>query len=115
MKLWIKILFGCAVVTVATGCAIDGGYVPRIPREAQARLLEYKDLPENKVFVFAIDPNGAFAYGYDAGADTIKNAARAATARCNADREANDVLGPPVVYAVNNKVVFKDMIRRNAQ
>jgi hypothetical protein len=114
MKAVAKFLcVGMAVAFIA-GCASDVVYVPKVPQKAQAALLDYYDQPDNKVFVIAIDPNGDYAFGYDYGKATTKEAAQVAAEMCQSNSEAAGVLAKPYVYAINNKVVYEDMIRKSA-
>lgn len=111
MKLFAKIFVVSMVVALIAGCASDTVYVPRTPPQAQAKLLDYFEQPDNKVFVIAIDPGGDFAYGYDYGKPTLKAAAKVAVEKCDAQREAHGIVAKPYVYALNDKVVFEEMIR----
>lgn len=107
--------FFCVGVAVAfiSGCASDVVYVPKIPQQAHAKLLDYYDQPDNKVFVIAIDPSGDYAFGYDYGKSTLKEAAQVAVEQCKANSEAMGVLSKPYIYAINNKVVYEEMIRKS--
>lgn len=115
MKVLAKIFGVVALISVVAGCASDNVYVPRIPPEAQAKLLDYYEQPDNKVFVIAIDPGGDYAYGYDFGKATLKEAAKVAVEKCDASREASAIIARPYIYAINDKVVFKEMIMKDAQ
>lgn len=103
------------MVAFLSGCASDVVYVPKIPPQAQAKLLDYFEQPDNKVFVIAIDPGGDFSYGYDYGKATLKEAAKVAVEKCDAQREAHGIIAKPYIYAINNKVVYEQMIRKAAQ
>ena len=111
MKVLTKIFCVVTLVSVIAGCASDSIYIPKIPPEAQAKLLDYYEQPDNKVFIIAIDPGGDYAYAYDYGKATLKEAAKAAVEKCDASREAQGVVARPYVYALNDKVVYEDMIR----
>lgn len=111
MKGFVKILSVAIVVAFLSGCASDSVYVPKIPPQAQAKLLDYFEQPDNKVFIIAIDPGGDFAYGYDYGKATLKEAAKVAVEKCDASRESSGVVARPYIYALNDKVVYEDMIR----
>ena len=115
MKLFMRFLFVSVVVAMIAGCASDTVYVPKIPPRAQAKLLDYFEQPENKVFVIAVDPSGDFAFGYDHGKPTLKEAAKVATEKCDASREANDIIAKPYIYAINDKVVYEEMIHKANQ
>jgi len=115
MKVFAKILSVSMILALIAGCASDVVYVPRIPPQAQAKLLDYLDEPDNKVFVIAIDPGGDFAYGYDYGKPTLKQAAKVAVEKCDANRESHGVVAKSYIYAINNKVVYEQMIRKDAE
>ncbi len=115
MKVLVRFLFVSAAMAVIAGCASDGVYVPKVPPQAQAKLLDYYKQPNNKVFVLAVDPGGSFAYGYDYGKKTLKEAAKVAAQKCAASCEANGVLAKPYIYALNDKVVYEEMIRKTSQ
>ncbi|MEE9368621.1 MAG: hypothetical protein V3V05_07115 [Pontiella sp.] len=115
MKVLAKILCFSTIVAVITGCATDVAFVPRLPTYAQAKLLDYLEQPDNKVFVVAIDPGGDYAFGYDYGKATLKEAAKTAVEKCDANREANGIIAKSYIYAINNKVVFEEMIFKDAE
>ena len=115
MKVFIKFLFVSMVVVLVAGCASDVAYVPQIPQRAQAKLLDYFDQPDNKVFVIAVDPGGDFAFGYDYGKSTLKEAATMAVEKCDASREAHGIIAKPYIYAINDKVVYEEMIQKAHQ
>jgi hypothetical protein len=108
-----NILCSVTVIAVLTGCASksDNVYIPKIPPAAQAKLLDYYEQPDNKVFIIAVDPGGNFAYAYDYGKSTLKEAAKVATEKCDASREASGIIAKPYIYALNDKVVYEEMIR----
>ena len=115
MKTLIKsIMVGLVVVFIA-GCASDVVYVPQLPMAATKKLLEYEKLPPNKVFVVAIDPSGHYAYGYDSGKATLKEAAKIATMKCDLQREKYGVAGKTYIYAVNDQVVYGEMIKASVE
>jgi hypothetical protein len=113
MKFLLKILPVSVIVAVMAGCASDHAYIPKIPTAAEAKLLDYYEQPENKVFVIAVDPSGNFSYGYDYGKATLKEAAKVATEKCDANREAFGIVAKPYIYAVNNEVVYEEMILKD--
>jgi hypothetical protein len=112
MKVFARFLFVSVIVAMVAGCASDSIYVPQIPPHAQAKLLDYFEQPDNKVFIIAIDPSGDFAFGYDYGKATLKEAAKVAVEKCDASREAHGIVARPYVYALNDRVVFEEMIRK---
>jgi hypothetical protein len=103
------------MVAVFAGCASDVVYVPKIPSHAQAKLLDYFEQPDNKVFVIAIDPGGDYSFGYDYGKATLKEAAKVAVEKCDANRESHGIVAKSYIYAINNKVVYEEMIRKDAE
>ena len=115
MKGFTRFLFVSVVVTMVAGCASDIVYIPKIPSHAQAKLLDYYEQPDNKVFIIAIDPGGNYAFGYDYGKSTLKEAARVAVERCDASRESHGITAKAYIYAINNKVVYEGMIRKSQQ
>lgn len=115
MKVLAKILCVSTIVAVIAGCSTKTVYIPRIPPQAQAKLLDYYEQPDNKVFVIAVDPSGDFAFGYDYGKSTLKEAAKTAVEKCDANRDAQGIIAKTFIYAINNKVVYKDMIRKDAE
>ena len=112
MKVLARILVVSTVVTLLAGCASDVVYVPKVPALAQAKLLDYFEQPDNKVFVIAIDPGGDYAFGYDYGKSSLKEAARVAVEKCDAQREAYGIIAKPYIYAVNDRVVYEEMIMK---
>ncbi len=106
-------LFSAFVIVMIAGCASDDVFIPMIPQEARSSILQYKSEPANKVFVIAIDPGGDFAYGTASGKETLSEALREAALMIEKERQIYRVAAKPYVYAVNNEVVFKDMIRHS--
>jgi hypothetical protein len=115
MKVFAKFLFVSVFAALLAGCASDMVYVPKIPPHAQAQLLDYYEQPDNKVFVIAVDPGGDYAFGYDYGKATLKEAAKTAAEKCDANRESHGIVAKPYIYAINNKVVYEEMIRKAHQ
>jgi len=115
MKAFVRFLSVFVIVAVVAGCASDTVYVPRIPAAAQAKLLDYFEQPDNKVFIIAIDPSGEYTFGYDYGKPTLKAAAKVAIEKCDASRKSRGVVAPPYIYALNDKVVYEEMIRKAHQ
>ena len=115
MKGLVKILSTATLVAFLAGCVSDSVFVPRIPPHAQAKLLDYFEQPDNKVFVIAIDPGGDYAFGYEYGKSTLKEAAKVAVEKCDAQREEFGIVAKPYIYAINDKVVYEAMIRKAAE
>lgn len=115
MKVFTRFLFVSVVVAIVAGCASNIVYIPKIPPQAQAKLLDYFEQPGNKVFIIAIDPSGDYAFGYDYGKPTLKAAAKVAVEKCDASREIQGIVARPYIYALNNRVVYEDMIRKAQQ
>jgi hypothetical protein len=115
MKVLAKFLCVGVLISVVAGCASnDSVYVPKVPPGVQAQLLDYFAQPDNKVFILAVDPGGDYAFGYDYGKATTKEAAKAALDMCEDGRKSLGIAGDPIVYALNDKVVYEDSVRRNA-
>lgn len=113
MKVFVRVLFSAVLVSMLAGCASDNVvYIPKIPPHAQAKLLDYFEQADNKVFVIAVDPSGDYAFGYDYGKSTLKEAAKVATEKCDASREASGIIAKPYIYALNNDVVYEEMINK---
>ncbi len=112
MKVFVRFLFASVLVAVLAGCASDVAYIPKIPPHAQAKLLDYFEQPDNKVFIIAVDPSGNYAFGYDYGKETLKEAAKVAVEKCDASREASGIIARPYIYALNDKVVYEEMIKK---
>ncbi len=115
MKAVAKFLFVSVLVSMFAGCASDSAYIPKIPPHAQAQLLDYFEQPDNKVFIIAIDPTGEYACGYDYGKTTVKEAAKVADKKCEASRKNAGILAKPYIYAINDKVVYEEEIRKDLQ
>lgn len=115
MKVFVRFLFASVLMAVLAGCASDVAYVPKIPPHAQAKLLDYFEQPDNKVFIIAVDPSGNYAFGYDYGKATLKEAAKVAVEKCDASRESSGIIARPYIYALNDKVVYEEMIKKAHQ
>lgn len=115
MKTLVKIFSVIVVLALVAGCASNVVFVPKIPPHAQAKLLDYHEQPENKVFVIAVNPGGDYAFGYDYGKPTLKEAAKVAVEKCDANRESQGVVAKAYIYAINDKVVYEEMIRADAE
>ncbi len=115
MKVFVRFLFASVLMAVLAGCASDVAYVPKIPPHAQAKLLDYFEQPDNKVFIIAVDPSGNYAFGYDYGKPTLKEAAKVAVEKCDASRESSGIIARPYIYALNDKVVYEEMIKKAHQ
>jgi len=112
MKVFAKFLTVSVGLAVIAGCASNSVYVPRVPTKVQAQLLDYFEQPNNKVFVLAVDPSGQYAYGFDQGKSTLKEAAKVAVEMCDANRKFYGIFAKPYIYAINDKVVYEEMIRK---
>ena len=110
MKVFVRFLFASTLVAMLAGCASNTLYVPKIPPQAQASLLDYFEQPNSKVFVIAVDPCGDYAIGYDSGKSSIKEAAQSAFEKCNAERAAKSVISKAYIYATDDKVVYEKVI-----
>ncbi len=116
MKVLARVSFAFVVVALMAGCAGNNVvYVPKIPVPVEAKLLDYYKQPGNKVFAVAVDPSGQYAFGYDYGKSTLKEAATVALKKCNASREKYNIAAKAYIYAVNDKVVHENVIRKSFQ
>ena len=113
MKGFVKFILVSVVASVVAGCASNQAYVPKVPSTVQAKLNDYFAQPGNKAFVLAVDPGGDFAFGYDYGKATVKEALEVATVKCDASRETSNVLAKPYIYAINDDVVYESVIRND--
>ncbi len=110
MKGLFKLAFVFVVAALLAGCASNVVYVPKVPNAVQAKLLDYEQKPGEKVFAVAIEPTGQYAFGYDYGRATLKEAATAALKKCNTSREKYNIAAKAYIYAVNDEVVFEKVI-----
>jgi len=113
MKGFVKFILVSVVASVVAGCATNQAYVPKVPSTVQAKLNDYFAQPGNKAFVLAVDPGGDYAFGYDYGKATVKEALEVATVKCDASRETSNVLAKPYIYAINDDVVYESVIRND--
>jgi hypothetical protein len=110
----MKKIFALLALSVAfvliTGCASTGDYETRLrpPQSINPIFMRYKQLPEPKVFVVAVDPTGQWAFGYDHGASSLEEAARMAAIKCDAAREKHQVFATAKLFAINDDVVYYD-------
>lgn len=112
MKVFVKFLAVSLGLTIVAGCASNTVYVPKVPSKVQAQLLDYYEQSDNKVFVLAVDPSGDYAYGVDSGKATLKEAAKVAVEMCDANRKTHSIFAKPHIYAINDRVVYEEMIRK---
>ena len=112
MKVFGKFLAVSVGLVVVAGCASNMVYVPTVPAKVQAQLIDYFEQPDNKVFVLAVDPGGEYAFGFDQGKSTLKEAAKVAVEMCDANRKAHGIFAKPYIYAINDKVVYEEMIHK---
>jgi hypothetical protein len=102
------------VAAMLAGCCTDDVYIPKIPMTVKGKIMDYDALSHEKVFVIAIDPSGEYAFGYDHGKDSVKEAERMARLKCEVQKKKVGVHSPVYVYAVNDRVVFEESIRAEA-
>jgi hypothetical protein len=115
MKLLAKIFCSVALVSIIAGCASKSSvYVPKVPDGVKQALLDYETQPDNKVFILAVDPGGDYAYAYEYGQATLKEAAKIAVEKVDVQRKEMGVVARPYVYALNDKVVWEEMVRAAA-
>ena len=115
MKGFAKFLVVSVAALVVAGCATQETYIPKVPATVQAKLQDYFAQPGNKAFVLAVDPGGDFAFGYDYGKPTVKEALEVATVKCDGSRHDNNILAKPYIYAINDNVVYEKVIRNDQE
>jgi len=109
MKAFIKLAVLSALLSVVYGCASSGDkFETRIPPPdaINSVFMRYKELPGEKVFVVAVDPNGRWTFGYDVNRATLEEAARNAAVKCDEARKKYRVFSKAKLFAVNNEVVY---------
>lgn len=110
MNMLMRFFILSALLAVLSGCAtsVEKQLESRMPPPAAMDriFLKYKALPGEKVFVVAVDRDGKWVYGYDAGRDTKEEAARNAVAQCDTLRQSRNILSPAKLFAVNNDIVY---------
>lgn len=118
MKTFIKFALLSALLMTGYGCASGKGtYETRLnpPDEFNLVFQKYKELPGQKVMVVAVDPTGEWAFGFDDGRATLKEAAIAAAAKCDKSRFDFRVYTKAKLFAVNNKVVYHDNLKKTSK
>ena len=108
MKAFIKVVVLSALFTAIFGCATSETYETRLapPDAFNPIFLRYKELPEQKIMVLAVDPTGEWAFGYDGGRATLKEATENATLKCDKARQKFEVLSKAKLFAVNDEIVY---------
>ncbi len=108
MKMFAKLAFLSVLLVTLFGCASSGIYETHLPppEDMNPVFMRYKELPGQKVFVVAVDPNGRWAFGYDNGRETLAEAAQAAAVKCDEARKKFNILSKANLFAVNNEVVY---------
>lgn len=96
-----------ALLISVFGCA-SGNYETRLapPEDMSPVFMRYKELPGQKVFVVAVDPNGQWAFGYDHSRETLAEAAKNAAEKCDKAREKFSIFAKAKLYAINDEVVY---------
>ncbi len=98
--------------TVEVSYQRDSASVPKLSPEAEALVADYMQKAENKVFVIAIDTDRRFAYGSAFGKESLMDAAKEAVNHCDKERNEKDIVMQPIIYAMNNKVVYEEMYEK---
>jgi hypothetical protein len=108
MKMFVKLTFLSALLVVLFGCASSGSYETHLPppEDMNPVFMRYKELPGQKVFVVAVDPNGRWAFGYDNGRATLTEAAQTAAIKCDQARKKFNILTKAQLFAINDEVVY---------
>jgi hypothetical protein len=109
MKSLIKLVLIFVLLSTIYGCATSGGnYETRLPPPEAMNpvFMRYKQLPGQKVFVVAVDPNTQWAFGYDHSRETLEEAAQNAAIKCDNAREKHKVFSKARLFAVNDEIVY---------
>lgn len=110
MKSAVRFCLMLAGLLVVAGCATSGdnSFRPKLPPPDVMNpvYMEYTQMPPNKVFVVAVDPDGTWAFGFDYGRETIEEAARNAAVKCDKARERHGVHTKGSLFAVNDEIVY---------
>lgn len=75
------------------------------PPELQAALDEYRQAVDQKALAVAVEPGGAFAWGYTSGSEAIEGAITGALERCTGERQRHGVAADCIVFLVGDAVV----------
>ena len=112
MKSFVKFALLSAMLAALYGCA-SGTYDTRLapPDAMNPVFMRYKELPEQKVFVVAVDPTGQWAFGYDHGRETLAEAAENAAVKCDKAREKHKVFTKAKLFAINNEIVYYNTLK----
>lgn len=110
MKKTFALIALSATLLFITGCASTGDFETRLrpPESINPVFMRYKQLPEPKVFVVAVDPTGQWAFGYDHSASSLEEAAKMAAIKCDSARKKYQVFATAKLFAINNDVVYYD-------
>lgn len=111
MKLFVYAASLTLILSSLVGCAtLDTTGEPKLqpPDEFNAIFMKYKELPEEKVMVIAVDPSGRWAYGYGQSEATLEAAATNAVINCNEVRRDHNVSASAKIFAVNNDIIYYD-------
>jgi len=108
MKPLLKAILLSVVVSSVYGCAsCDRKFETRLrpPDAFNPYFLSYKELPDPKVCVVAVDASGEWAFGYSS-AETLEEAARKASLNCDLQRDKLKIFAKAKLFAVNNEIVY---------
>jgi hypothetical protein len=111
MKNLIRLLLLSVLLSVLFGCTTtDEKYetLLRPPDSFNPVYLRYQALPGQKVMVVAIDRGGNWAFGYDHDRDSLEEATKNATVKCDRAREKHNVFTSAKLFAVNDEIVYYD-------
>lgn len=110
MKPLVTFTLLATMAALISGCAGIEDYEARLrpPDALNPVFMRYKELAGQKVFVVAVDPTGNWAFGYDHGRDTLKEAAHNAAVKCDKAREKYEVFNKAKRFAINDEVVYYD-------
>lgn len=108
MKSLLKTVLLSVVISAVYGCASsDRKFETRFrpPDAFNPYFLSYKEIPNPKVCVVAVDASGEWAFGYSS-AETLEEAARRASLNCDLEREKLKIFNKAKLFAVNDEIVY---------
>lgn len=108
MKPLLKAALLSVLVSAVCGCtSSDRKFETRFrpPDSFNPHFMSYKELPNPKVCVVAVDASGEWAFGYSS-AGTLEEAARRASLNCDLQRDRLRIFNKAKLFAVNDEIVY---------
>lgn len=109
MKSLIRLALAFILLLTISGCTSSGKKFEtrlRPPDAFNPYYLNYTKLPGQKVCVVAVDPDGRWAFGFEAARDTLEAAAEHAAKDCDAQRKQYQIFAKAKLFAINNEIVY---------